>query len=75
MIENRRAIVECLLRVPEAGPAPGPFASEYEAARAKGSHIEAIQGLTAEAAGSAASWLGGIAAQYRTEMGRILNGS
>jgi hypothetical protein len=75
MIENRQAIVACLLRVPETTPPPGEFLREYDAARANRNHIEAIQGLTAEAAGSAASWLGGIAAQYRAEIGQILNGS
>ncbi len=75
LIENQRAIVECLLKVPETGPAPEQFSSEYEGARANVSHIEAIQGLTAKAAGSAASWLGGVAAQYRAEIGGILNGS
>jgi UDP-N-acetylglucosamine/UDP-N-acetylgalactosamine diphosphorylase len=75
LIENREAIVQCLLRTPETGPSPGPFAREYEAARLKGSHIEAVQALTASACESAASWLGGIAAQYRAELGRILSGS
>ncbi|MDA1237254.1 MAG: hypothetical protein O3A53_21000, partial [Acidobacteria bacterium] len=63
LLENRQAIAECLLRGPEAGAAPGRFSDEYGTARVNGSHVEAIQGLTAEAAESAASWLGGIAAQ------------
>lgn len=73
MIENRQAIVECLLRAPEAPPAPDEFLREYEAARRDRSHVEAIQGLTTGAGESAASWLGKIAAQYRAELGRILN--
>lgn len=75
MIENRQAIVDCLLRMPAPAPAPEQFAREYASARAKRSHIEAIQGLTSNAAAAAALWLGGIAAQYRAEVGRILNGS
>lgn len=75
ILENRQAITKSLLRAPEATPAPEEFMREYEAARTNRSHIDAIQGLTAESAKSAASWLGGIAAQYRAEVGRIFNGS
>jgi hypothetical protein len=73
LIENQGALVDALSRAPDAGPAPAGFLNEYAGARGAHSHIEAIQGLTAEAAESAAAWLGEIAAMYRTEAGRILN--
>ncbi|MDA1236541.1 MAG: hypothetical protein O3A53_17285, partial [Acidobacteria bacterium] len=72
LIENQKAIVELLRTAPEAPLAPERFLSEYEGARGTRSHVEAIQGLRAEAAGSAASWLSGIASAYRAELGRIL---
>lgn len=75
ILENRQAIVDRLLRAPEETPAPEEFAREYETARDGRSHVEAVQSLTAESAKSAASWLGGIAARYRAEVGQILNGS
>ncbi len=75
ILENRQAIVDCLLRAPEATPAPEEFAREYETARATRSHVEAVQTLTGESAKSATSWLGGIAARYRAEVGQILNGN
>jgi hypothetical protein len=73
LIENRKAILEMLLTAPEAASAPERFLSEYESARGTQSHVEAIQGLTAEAAALAAGWIGEIAAKYRAEVGRILN--
>ena len=72
LIENQKAISEMLQTAPEASLAPERFLSEYESARGTQSHLEAVQGLTAQATGSAAAWLGGIASAYRAELGRIL---
>ena len=73
LIENQKTISQMLQTAPDAAPAPERFLDEYERARRTHSHTEAVQGLTAETAASAAGWIGGIAAQYRAEIGRILN--
>ena len=71
LIEKRRDLRTALTNAPDDSLAPESFASQYEKARASGSHLDAVRAVDDAAANQATQWLAKLAEEYVSRIAKL----
>ena len=71
LIEKRRDLRDALTKAPDDSLAPESFASQYEKARASGSHLDAVRAVDDAAANQATQWLGKLDEEYVSRIAKL----
>jgi UDP-N-acetylglucosamine/UDP-N-acetylgalactosamine diphosphorylase len=61
LLKRRKEIEQALSSAPDAPPPPKAFLQEYEKTRKSAGYLDAVRGVSAEAAEAAAAWLNAMA--------------